>query len=694
MKILYVGSNDYLAAGIMQRLKKEGNSLYLLSDSQVKESKKIKKCKYYSYRGELELSEIFHSIMPEVVIFAGEGYADARWGQKHKENMTLLMNCLDECRGKNISQFVFLSSVEVYGRIRGVADEEAPLSPHTDKGNILVQSEYMVQTYRKQYGLEATILRIGYICGQTISKSCIREWEKAEDEQIFPVCLRDFAEAIHRVIENQKPGIYNIVGRKSYSTGEFVRMLSGDKAVETEAAKAEENPARISTDKMKTVFEWIDFWTVEDLVREGKIAIADEGGEKLLAGGKDKRALKAVGRAFENLVLGAVFVLFYYFCEEHSLFSQIDWLLIYVVVISLFWGVKQSALSVVVASVAFLVIKKGTLFEMANFYLYVENLIQIVQYIFFGIVVGYMSDSLRMEINELKGENRSLRNRFEKLKEINGQTIEVKNEYEKRLLDSKGSLPSIYSIIQRIHVLESGRIFNEVLDVVRELLHTDTVAVYRYQENKKYIRLLTARNEESMVEGRSWDISGYPKIQYAIQHMEPYEGDVWKGEPAVILPVHASGDSRIVIVVKELPMEQLSLYTINMLRTLMLLIEGALERAMQYDDATRASRYVDDTDILVSEEFQKRIALEEEKKRDNNLLTYCLLEIHVDGDLYSTYAKVENLFRDVDVFGTDGKGRLFVLLINTSESDCDMVRKRLAEKDVTAVLAEKENIYG
>ena len=75
-------------------------------------------------------------------------------------------------------------------------------------------------------------------------------------------------------------------------------------------------------------------------------------------------------------------------------------------------------------------------------------------------------------------------------------------------------------------------------------------------------------------------------------------------------------------------------------------------------------------------------------------MNYCLLEIQEDGDLYSTYLSVENLFREVDVFGTDDRGRLFVLLLNTSESDCNLVTKRLAEKNVTAVWTEKEKIYG
>ena len=68
-------------------------------------------------------------------------------------------------------------------------------------------------------------------------------------------------------------------------------------------------------------------------------------------------------------------------------------------------------------------------------------------------------------------------NSYENLKEINDQNVLLKNEYEKRVLDAKTSLPKLYSIVQRINVLDSNRIFMEVLTVIKELINTETVAV-------------------------------------------------------------------------------------------------------------------------------------------------------------------------------------------------------------------------
>lgn len=697
MKILYIGNSDYVAAGILQRLKKEGDSLYLLTDSNVNKQDKIKKCKYYSYRGEMDLSEIFYSIMPEVVVFAGEGYSDPVWGQKHKENMSLLMNCLDECVDKDIRQFVYLSSIDVYGELRGCVTEDTPVHPHTIKANILAQNEYMVLSYQKQYHMDVTILRAGQLFGRMLQASYGKWFGLEEDSRIYPIYINDFAEAVKRAIENIRPGIYNVVGSRSYSVREFEAIICGRQLSQDETQKEKQNidtsNTVVSNEKIKAAFEWIDFWNVDTLFEEGKLEVCEDTKQNE----KKKREHKLQGtftRILENLVLAFIFGLLSYVCNEHSLFSQIDWLLIYVVLISLFWGVKQGAIAVVVSCAAFLFIKRGTIFEMTNFYLYVENLIHIVQYMFFGIIVGYTSDTLRNENMELRGQNESLQNRFDKLKEINKQTVQVKNEYEKRLLDSKESLPNIYSIIKRINVLDSERIFQEVLNVIRELVNTDTVAVYKYQEQKKYMRLLTALNEESMMEGRSWNISNYPRVKYAIDHLEQYEGDVWNNEPAMILPFSTSGDSKIVIVIKNMPIEQLSLYTINMLRTVMLLIEGSIERAMQYDQATREARYVSGTDILIAEEFQKIIELEEEKKNNNDVLSYSLLELEVKEDIISTYNQVGVLFRDVDVFGTDGNGRLFVLLTNAYEDESKLVLNRMREKNVNAKLVEKENIYG
>ena len=82
-------------------------------------------------------------------------------------------------------------------------------------------------------------------------------------------------------------------------------------------------------------------------------------------------------RTIENIVLFALFACLFLITKDHSLFSEVDWLLIYVVLIALGYGVKQGALAVVLSSGAYLMAQGNSLWEMTNFYSYGENVLKI-----------------------------------------------------------------------------------------------------------------------------------------------------------------------------------------------------------------------------------------------------------------------------------------------------------------------------
>ena len=321
---------------------------------------------------------------------------------------------------------------------------------------------------------------------------------------------------------------------------------------------------------------------------------------------------------------------------------------------------------------------------MTNFYSYVANVIVIVEFIFFGIVIGYVADDLRERIRISQQKNKDLQVSYDKLQEINEKNLYIKNEYEKRLLQTRNTIPNLYSIISKINVLDSERIFVELLQVVKELINTDTVAIYRATPSSPYLRLITSLNPESVMEKRSWNVENYPEIRKAIQANQVYQGDVWKNEPAIVMSIPYAGGDSIVLVIKHIPMEQMSLYYVNVLRTLFMLVSQALDRASQYDAVARASKYVEDTDILIPAEFAKVVDLAQEKKR-LDVADYILLKVCGHEPLVEKYRRVVGGFRDLDQFGTDGKGRLYVLLSNASKADTNPVLNRLA---LAGILAE------
>lgn len=160
-----------------------------------------------------------------------------------------------------------------------------------------------------------------------------------------------------------------------------------------------------------------------------------------------------------------------------------------------------------------------------------------------------------------------------------------------------------------------------------------------------------------------------------------------------MLPIVSSKGTEAVIVIKELSMEKLSLYHINLLRTLLELLSDSMEKALQYDSAMREQKYLKDTNILRPEEFQKAVELAEEKK-EREMADYCILKLNTKTKVLDIYQKVENMFREMDIWGTDRKQELYILLGNTSEQDGNVVIERLEKIGITAEAIEGFSIGG
>lgn len=706
MKVVYVGECDSLAAGILERLHKEEHEVYFLSWVPITK-KEVPFSRYKNYpltKKKEEIERVFHSIRPDVVIYAGAGYMNQNWNLDERENLSALAAVLEQCVCVNVSLLICFSSVEVYGTDIEKAVESSELSPCTKKGMWMLQEENLVGMYHRQIGLNTVILRLAPVfsgnvqigakdfLGQMAQEAASDSAIEVNEQTLQPVHVLDVADAVVRVMETGQTSVYNVCSSEPIKRSEILYDIgeAQGKNPEIIIKEPEKKNPYIDNSKIKKEQEWTDFWQLGERLKEKHIVFhtPQKETEKKKTTGNIKMSIR---QTVETMVLFLIFCLCYIFSQKHSLFSQVDWLLIYVVLISLCYGVKQGALAVCLSSMAYLMAQKTSILEMTNFYSYAESVLMIVEFVFFGIVVGYTADLLREEKRNMEQDMKMLKQSYENLKEINDKNIYIKNEYEKRVLDSKTSLPRLHSIINRINVLDTDRIFMEVLHVVEELMHTDTVAVYRVSQSSSYLRLIASLNEKSVVERSSWNLKNNPAIEEAIKNNQIYEGDIWKKEPAIVLPISSSKGCEAVIVIKQLPMDQLSLYSINLLRTLFQMISQSMERALQYESASREQKYVKDTNILYPEEFQKAVCLAEEKKQ-REMADYSILKIQSKQDAVETYHKAANLFRELDVWGMDRMGGLYVLLENTSKKDAKVVIERLESVEISSEVITEFNI--
>lgn len=259
----------------------------------------------------------------------------------------------------------------------------------------------------------------------------------------------------------------------------------------------------------------------------------------------------------------------------------------------------------------------------------------------------------------------------------------IKNEYEERLLTSKTGFPKLYDLISRLMVQEPDRILMETMQVISELVRTDTVAVYQGQAGSPWLRLAGALNDSSVMEGKSWNLSNFPRIYTAVARGELYQGDLGSGEPAVVLPIVCRDIPAAVVLIKTLPYECETLYHVNLLKTMSLLLRDSMEKALQYEELSRAERYVEGTDIMRPEAFRSQVRLAQEKA-EKSMAEYCVVELAYSGPLGETAAAVSRALRVADRLGTDENGRLFALLNNTGPESLEYLQARLLACGVEA----------
>ncbi len=699
MKVMYIGGYDELAQSFIERMDKEGHEVYLLSDNKFSgKFSKVLKYKYYKLSGRTNMTEIvFSSVLPEIVVFAGIDYMNVSHIGSKEKYLSTLDDILEQCSKYNVRKFIYLSSHEVYGTQYGIISEDNKVMPDTSKGIMCAEGEYMVSLYKQKYRFQSITIRGTEVYSERCSdkskdflSSLIRDLKLQSkinierDKILQPVHVSDYVDAIKRVVESCDNGIYNVSGDFEISKEELLHLLSESFNIEVDIkSEADVEVRNISNEKIHKELEWTDFRDLAKLLKEKKVVYEED--EIKVSNKENKKMPSAIRRTIENIIVFMIFFLLYYICDSHTLFSKIHWLLIYVVLISLFMGIRQSAISVILASCGYLFMQDISIFEMTNFYSYAESILMIIEFVFFGICTSYTSDMLKENLQESERNLKTFKSEYTELKEINKENVAIKMEYEKRILDSKSGLPKLYSVVNKLMVLQPERIFMEILNVISETVNTRTVAVYMVNGNSSYLRLVNALNVESIISGKSWNLDDYPKIKEAIKNGELYQGNTWDKEPAVVVPISYGERCIAVILIKSLEFESQTLYHINLLRTLSLLITESVVRAIEYENYTHGQRYIENTDVLNSKEF-KRIVLLAQEKKDKQLAEYCILKLDNLGTLQEVYERVSSCIRMTDYFGIDDDGKVYVLLNNTSEEDCEIVLKRLEEKGVRAEL--------
>lgn len=689
MKIIFIGKADGLAEALVERMTQEGNDVYLLSDEDFpRKSRHAFRHRFYHRprKGE-SFEKLLQSISPDCVVFAGNHYLGHVDGEKADEDVTLLSQSLRAIATSSQTKFVLLSSTEVYGNTKGKADESAASAAVCERGMHFMREERLLDIYRRSRGIDSVILRASQLysshphegADDFLSRSFFAATQGQTcmvDELFQPLHVLDFVDAIKRVIDAGDECVYNVCGDEELFAKRLNQLICHEEKIQGHTVYWEKPDCITLGDdsRIRQELGWSPFRSLERQLQGGEITYKR-------APGKHQREKKRiiptpVRQLVENVLLFAVFLALDYLCGSHELFSQINWMMIYVILISIAYNIYQSAVAAVLASVSYLSAQFMSGLELASFYSYAGSILAVMEFVFLGLVVSYTTNRLRENIRSLRMDKEMLEEEYEDLKVINDENVLIKNEYEERLLTSKTGFPKLYDMVSRLMVQEPDRILMETMQIIAELVRTDTVAVYQGQAGSPWLRLVAALNDESTLDGKTWNLSDSPHIYDAIMHGELYQGEFGTDEPAIVLPIVIADVPEAVVLIKKLPYESETLYHINLLKTMGLLLRDSMEQALRHEELSREDRYVRGTDVLKPEAFRERVLLAEEKA-ERSMAEYCVVELIYSGSLAEASTAISKTLRATDCLGLDEAGRLFALLNNTSSDNLGQLQNRL-----------------
>lgn len=140
----------------------------------------------------------------------------------------------------NLRKLIFLSTIDVYGRSRGVIDETSSTNPQT----LYAQSKFFGETQVKLFGAQrdvsTQILRVGHVYGpgedryQKLIPESIRRviagrelyLSASGEERRSYIYVTDVAKAVLNSLEAENYlGVVNVVGERSYSAREVVEVI-------------------------------------------------------------------------------------------------------------------------------------------------------------------------------------------------------------------------------------------------------------------------------------------------------------------------------------------------------------------------------------------------------------------------------------------------------------------------------------
>ncbi len=724
MDILLAGGSGRFIDELIDKLKKEGHRVYVLTGSRYRHAsyKKVFEKYYFPYDSDV-LKEILESVNPDVVLFMGAYDTGFDWKRQcDKEAVRYqagLANMLIAFSGFGKGRFIYLSSEEVYsGNYDKNILEDEKTTPSTIKAMAIAAGEQLCLNYKNNIGIDVVVARIenmfltpnnrkevNNICSRMCMEAALTGKITVKEERYFAMIHQsDVVQFIFQIATSKKhmSDIYNISSSEPISEKRIAEKIieKMEDAITIEYAGVQDENRRVLSNKRydgefgirifhkldNTITDTIDIMRLRrnDFLPEGS------GRKSLFQKFKNKSlvTVRALIPFLENMVAFIPFFMLNNRAVGSDYFANLDFYLLYVLLFAIVYGQQQAVFSSVLAVAGYCF---RQMYDRSGFDVMLDynTYVWIAQLFILGLLVGYMRDQINIIRGEDEQEMDYLSGLLDDIEDINNSNVRMKNVLETQIVNQNDSFGKLYEITSSLEQYSPEEVLFYAAEVLSRVINSKDVAIYTVA-NRSYARLFSATSNKARELGNSVNYTSLGPLYDALMEKKVYVNrEMDEKYPLMANAIYSEEEMQLIVMIWGIPWERMTLSQANMITVISYLIQNAVVRANRYLEALEYKRYVEGTNILEASAFSSLVSAYLGAKTKG--LTECtFLCINCENsDLESTGEALSKKLRQSDFLGDLNDGNLYALLANTNENDARLVMERFAESGFESEIMEE-----
>ena len=686
MRVLLVGNTGYITKEFVQEAFPE-SEVFIMGNSLLKtERKKHLNVRPFPERDE-ELEDIFRTYDFELMVYFSNyiTFHGTMEGEAEK-----LRKVLSYCKRSKEIHVIYLTG------------PEAGYAATTGKTLLVRGAENLCCQYGKMYQIPVKIVRIPYLYSGVYKEdyfykmfAAIRSGEPVEiqespDQPLQFLNFMDLAELLEKMSDNWDEE-YHYLNVPNVFSNTFRELEQ--KIKEIDASVRIENKGLIPVEKIPPDDKVVRFkygWFPKISLLEDFSDIYDQYLDSI--GEKERRIdrwkiwldkHRPIVKIVELVIGFFLFEFLNHLAGNQAQFKMIDLRLVFIVLFGSLYGINYGIAAAALETISLLAAYEREGIGWTTLFYEPSNWIPFIFYFAVGAICGYVRMKNKENIEFVTDENKLIQEKFLFMRDMYQDSLYDKRTYKKQIMGSRDSFGKIFDITRKLDTVLPQELFIETIHVMEDMLENHAVAVYSLGKNSEFGRLEIASKEIRSEFPNSIRISKY---QAAISELE--DGNVWVNRellpdyPAYMAGIRKNKELVMIVCIKEVRSDQMTLYYMNLFKILCGLVEVALLRALEYQEAAKNMQYVEGTHILKTSYFMERLETFH-AMQDEMVASYILLRLEHPGKSKEEADQIlQHLIRANDVWGISEEGELYLILSQTDKESLPIVSGRLKKAGI------------